>query len=64
MADDLDELSNYLSSDYQEQIDAILNKLKEQTLPHSYDAVLILARDAIELYERLITEVGEKEEFC
>jgi hypothetical protein len=64
MADDLDDLSNYLSTDYKEQIDAIQNKLKEQTLPHSYDAVLILARDAIELYDNLINEVGKKEEFC
>ena len=63
MADDLDELSTYLSADYKEQIDAIQNKLKEQTMPHSYDAVLILARDAIELYDKLITEVGKKEEF-
>lgn len=63
MADDLDDLSNYLSSEYQERIDAIQSKIKEQMVPHSYDAVLILARDTIDLYEKLITDIGEKEKF-
>jgi len=63
MADDLDDLSTYLSSEYNEQIEAIRGKLKEQGLPHSYDAVIILARDAIALYRQLLEKVGEKEEF-
>jgi len=63
MADDLDELSTYLSEDYKELVDAIQKKLKAQQLPHSYDAVLILTRDAIELYEKLIEEVGKREKF-
>jgi len=63
MADDLDELSTFLSDDYKELVNAIHEKLKAQQLPHSYDAVLILTRDAIELYDKLITEVGKREEF-
>jgi len=63
MADDLDNISSYLNVDYQPQIDAIQNKLSEQTLPHSYDAVLILARDAIDLYEKLIDDIGANEGF-
>lgn len=63
MADDLDAISEFLGEEYQELIEQIMDKLREQRLPHSYDAVLILAKDAIALYERLIEEIGENEGF-
>ena len=63
MADSLDDLSVYLTSDYSSEIESILAKLRQQGLPHSYDAVIILAKDALALYEVLIEKVGKAEEF-
>lgn len=63
LADSLDDLSLYLASEYSPEVDRIHDRLKEQKLPHSYDAVIILAKDALELYEALIAKVGENEEF-
>ena len=63
MADDLDALSEYLDSGYQAMVDEILEKLEELQLPHSYDAVVILARDGVSLYEKLIDEIGRRESF-
>lgn len=63
MADNLDDISNFLGAEYQDLINQIMDKLHEQQLPHSYDAVLILARDAIALYNQLIEEIGENEGF-
>ena len=63
MAETLDDLSEFLGPEYQDLIDQIMDKLHEQQLPHSYDAVVILARDAISLYERLLESVGNKEGF-
>lgn len=63
MADNLDDISNFLGAEYQDLINQIMDKLREQQLPHSYDAVLILAKDAIALYDQLIEKVGENEGF-
>ena len=63
MADNLDALSEYLDSSYQPLVDEIMEKLEELQLPHSYDAVVLLTRDGVTLYERLINEIGERESF-
>jgi len=63
LADSIDDISFYLASEYSSEVDKILDKLKEQGLPHSYDAVILLARDALELYEELIAKVGGEEGF-
>lgn len=63
MADNLDDISEFLGVEYQDLINQIMGKLHEQQLPHSYDAVVILAKDAIVLYEQLIDEIGRNEGF-
>ena len=63
MADNLDDISEFLGVEYQDLINQIMDKLHEQQLPHSYDAVVILAKDAITLYEQLIDEIGRNEGF-
>ena len=63
MGDDLDAISEFLGVEYQDLINQIMDKLHEQQLPHSYDAVVILAKDSLSLYERLISRVGENEGF-
>ena len=63
MADNLDELSEFLDAEYQPYIEGIMAKLNEAQLPHTYDAVLLLAREGIALYEALVNRVGESEGF-
>ena len=63
MADNLDALSEFLDSSYQPLVDEIMGKLDELQLPHSYDAVVLLVREGVTLYEGLINEVGEREAF-
>lgn len=63
MADDLDALSEYLDAEYRPQVDAIHEKLTDLQLPHTYDAVLILVRDAVGLYEALVDRIGSREGF-
>ena len=63
MADNLDDISEFLGEEYQDLINQILDKLHEQQLPHSYDAVIILAKDAIALYDQLIDSIGKNEGF-
>ena len=63
LAESLDDLSSYLSAQYSSIVEKLHVKLTEQKLPHSYDAVVILAKDALELYEELITALGKDEGF-
>ncbi len=63
MADNLDALSEYLDSSYQPMVDDIMEKLIELQLPNSYDAVVLLVRDGVTLYEKLINEIGQRESF-
>ena len=63
MADNLDALSEYLDSTYTPLVEEIVNKLVELQIPHSYDAVVLLVRDGVTLYEKLIEEIGQKESF-
>ena len=63
IADDLDTLSEYLDATYSAEVDAITERLTNLEMPHTYDAVLILVRDAVELYEALINKIGEQEGF-
>ncbi len=63
MADDLDALSEFLDAAYAEEVTAIHNKLTDLQLPNTYDAVVVLVRDAIHLYENLIEKIGRQEGF-
>jgi hypothetical protein len=62
MADDLDRLAEHLDASYQERIEAIMGLLREITgFPANYREVVTKARGALDLYEDLINDVGEKE---
>jgi hypothetical protein len=62
MADDLDRLADHLSGDYQARIDEILTLLREiSQFPGNYRDVVSTARRALDLYEALINEIGDRE---
>jgi len=63
LADDLDDISEFLDSSYSPLIQPIQDKLTEAQMPHTYDAIIVLVRDGVSMYEELIREVGEKEGF-
>jgi hypothetical protein len=63
IGDNLDDLSNYLGPEYQDDIDAILASLAELGIPESYAEVIRAGRTAIELYARLLADVGVRERF-
>lgn len=64
MADDLDRLAEGLGSESQATIDQIHSELKDiKQFPDNYFAVIQTARKAIDLYQKLVDEVGEREKF-
>lgn len=64
LADDLDDLSNYLGTEDQQRIDAIHDRLNRiDHLPDQYRDVIQLAREAVQLYSDLLDDVGEREQF-
>jgi hypothetical protein len=63
MGDDLDDLSEFLTSDYQEQVDAILNRLGECELPAQYRDLIVVARESIVLYGDLLEAIETGEGF-
>ena len=64
MADDLDRLADGLGPESQETIDQIHSELKGiKEFPENYIAVIRTARRAIDLYQKLVDEVGEREKF-
>ncbi len=64
LADDLDDLSNYLGPEDQSRIDDIHDRLNLiDQLPAQYRDVIVLAREAVQLYSDLLEDVGEREQF-
>lgn len=63
MATDIDALSEFLGPEHQSLISHIMNKLQEKQVPHSYDAVLILAKDAIDSFDQLLANIDDRERF-
>lgn len=64
LADDLDDLSNYLGTEDQQRIDAIHDRLNRiDHLPDQYRDVIQLAREAVQLYSDLLDDVSEREQF-
>ena len=63
MADDLDRLADHLDTRYQNRIDAILALLTEvKQFPENYRDVVTTGRKALDPYEGLINEVGDRED--
>lgn len=63
MADSLDDLSEYLDSSQAPAIEKIQDRLSEIQMPHTYDAVVVLVREVVALYEELIDTIGREEKF-
>ena len=63
LADDLDELSEFLGSSYDPIIQRIQDRLIEAQMPHTYDAIVVLVRDGVGLYEELLRMISEQEKF-
>jgi hypothetical protein len=62
LADDLDRLADHLDSSYQGKVDEIMNLLKQVALlPENYRSVITTARQALDLYEDLLDDIGERE---
>ena len=63
LADDLDDLSEFLDSAYSPIIKRIQDRLTEAQMPHTYDAIVVLVKDGVSLYEELLREVSKQEGF-
>ena len=57
MAAHVDALSEFLGPEHQGSIEAIMKRVEENQRPHSYDAVILLAKDAISSFEELLNEL-------
>ena len=64
LADDLDSLSEFLGAQDQPRIDALQERLKKiENFPPMYRDVIALAREAGQLYQDLVDDIGEREKF-
>lgn len=64
LADNLDDLSEFLGPDDQARVDAIHERLSRiDRLPEQYRDVIALSRTAIELYGDLLDDIGERQGF-
>ncbi len=64
MADNLDDISEHLGPEDQKNVDAIHARAKGiEAFPDSYRDVIALSREAVQLYQDLLDDVGERENF-
>jgi hypothetical protein len=64
MADDLDDLSDFLGPDDQSNVDKIHARLSEiDALPANYRDVIGLCREAMQLYQDLLDDIDERQRF-
>ncbi len=63
MAADIDALSEFLGPENQDLMNQIMDKVRENQRPASYDAVIILAKDAIDSFDQLIEQIGTSQGF-
>ena len=63
MSRDIDALSEFLDPEYQPVINRIMNRLQQGQMPHTYDAVIILVKDAVEAFDTLLSEAGSRQGF-
>ena len=59
----IDALSEFLDPEYQPVMNRIMDRLKQGQMPHTYDAVVILVKDAIDAYDTLLSEAGSRQGF-
>jgi hypothetical protein len=63
MADNFDDLSDYLGVDDAERVSGILIHLRDLELPATYRDVIRIARDVGALFTDLLDDIGERESF-
>ncbi|MFA5786810.1 MAG: hypothetical protein WDA71_07505 [Actinomycetota bacterium] len=63
MADNLDDLFDFLGQDDQQAVDGILGRLQEIQLPEFYGDVIRLCREVADLYADLLEDIGTREGF-
>ena len=63
LADDLDDLSEFLGESYSSIVKRIQERLIEAQMPHTYDAIVLLVRDGVGLYEELLQTISDHEGF-
>lgn len=64
LADNLDDISEYLGPADQKNVDAIHDRAKGiEAFPDSYRDVISLSREAVQLFQDLLDDVGERENF-
>lgn len=64
MSDTIDDLCEFLGSEYQPAIQEVLEELnKIGTIPERYSELIRAARKARELYDGLLNKIGERESF-
>lgn len=63
MAVSLDQLSDFLGPEHQRIIDRIHQKMRDMQRQHSYDALVVIAKDAVEFYAELLDNVNSEENF-
>ncbi len=64
MSDTIDDLCEFLGPDYQSAVQEVLDQLGEiGKVPERYSEVIRAARRARELYDKLLNNIGTKEDF-
>jgi hypothetical protein len=63
MGDDLDDLSEFLGADYQEDIEKVLGHLGAIHLPETYRDLIRIAREAVGVYQAFLDKIAENEGF-
>lgn len=63
LADNLDDLSDYLGPEDQEAVDNVLRRIGEVRFPEQYRGVIEQARSAIAVYSDLLESIDDRERF-
>ncbi len=63
LADNIDNLSEFLGPDDQDRVDHVKARLAEMTIPERFGQVVRLAREGLVLFDELLDSVDERERF-
>ena len=63
LADNMDDLSNFLGAEDQDRVAEITDRLAEMTIPRTYREVVSAGHEGIRLYQGLLDRIDEREQF-
>ncbi len=63
LADDIDDLSEFLGPEDQERVDHIKSRLAEMAIPERFGQVILLAREGLALFNQLLQAIDQRERF-